>query len=299
MTYSISDLEQLSGIQSHTIRMWERRYNALVPRRSAGNTRFYDDNQLRRLLNIVSLSQSGLKISRVCSLTELEMKTLLDKELDQVASPIAKYEYYISQLLSVGLAYNEIEFDRLISLAIDEYGLKMSYINIMYPLLVRLGLMWRSDNICPAQEHFLSNIIRQKISVATSEIKQNVAVKATWVLFLPDDEDHDIGLLFANYLLKLSGNKVIYLGAKVPIDSIKDVTTNVKVDHLLLFMVRSRIINSAPDYLAELSLAFPDQIIHVAGNSMVLGDAVMEGNLILMKSIDDLEKQMITSENGN
>ncbi|HEX8609217.1 MAG TPA: MerR family transcriptional regulator, partial [Pedobacter sp.] len=263
MSYSISDLEQLSGVQTHTIRIWERRYKALEPMRSAGNTRLYDDNQLKRLLNIVSLSQSGLRISHVCSLTDLEMRNLLDKELEKVESPVAKYEYYISQLLSFGLGYDEIEFDRFISIALEEYGLKVTYTNIMYPLLVRLGLMWRSDNICPAQEHFLSNIIRQKISAATNEIRQDIAPKSTWVLFLPEDEDHDIGLLFANYLLRLSGQKVIYLGAKVPVDSLKEVIASVKVDHLLLFMVRSRQINANSEYLTTLSVSFPEQLIHV------------------------------------
>jgi DNA-binding transcriptional MerR regulator len=299
MSYSISDLEQLSGVQTHTIRIWERRYKALEPMRSAGNTRLYDDNQLKRLLNIVSLSQSGLRISHVCSLTDLEMRNLLDKELEKVESPVAKYEYYISQLLSFGLGYDEIEFDRLISIALEEYGLKVTYTNIMYPLLVRLGLMWRSDNICPAQEHFLSNIIRQKISAATNEIRQDIAPKSTWVLFLPEDEDHDIGLLFANYLLRLSGQKVIYLGAKVPVDSLKEVIASVKVDHLLLFMVRSRQINANSEYLTMLSVSFPDQLIHVAGSTRVLGDVAMEGNLKLMKSIDDLENQIKMTNHGD
>jgi DNA-binding transcriptional MerR regulator len=275
MSYSISDLEQLSGVQTHTIRIWERRYKALEPMRSAGNTRLYDDNQLRRLLNIVSLSQSGLKISYVCSLSESEMKDLLDKELGKVESPIAKYEYYISQLLSFGLGYDEVEFEKLIGTALEEYGLKNTYTNIMYPLLVRLGLMWRSDNICPAQEHFLSNIIRQKISAATNEVPQNPA------------------------LLRLSGHKVIYLGAKVPIDSLTEVTGSVKVDHLLLFLVRSHQINASSEYLTTLSVAFPDQLIHVAGSTRVLGEVATKGNLRYMKSIEDLENQIKMTNHGD
>ncbi|MEJ7559719.1 MAG: MerR family transcriptional regulator [Pedobacter sp.] len=299
MTYSISDLEQLSGVQSHTIRIWERRYNALEPMRSAGNTRLYDGIQLRRLLNIVSLSKSGLKISHVCSLTELEMNELLNKELDQLESPVAKYEYYISQLLSVGLAYDEVAFNALICTALDEYGLKTTYTNIMYPLLVRLGLMWRSDNICPAQEHFLSNIIRQKISAATNEIPQDLASTSTWVLFLPEDEDHDIGLLFANYLLKLSGLKVIYLGAKVPIDSLKNVLNTIKVDYLLLFMVKNPPGHAGTDYLTTLSDNFPDQLIYVAGNTRVLSDRKSEGNIRSLNSIEELENQINMTNHAN
>ena len=290
MRYSISDLEQLSGVQTHTIRIWERRYQALEPMRSAGNTRFYDDSQLRRLLNIVSLSQTGLKISHVCSLSELQMKDLLDKELQEIASPVPHYEYYISQLLNHGLAYEEVQFNTLISKAIAEYGLKDAYISVMYPLLFRLGLMWRSDNICPAQEHFLSNIIRQKICSATDDIKQRAQYRSTWVLFLAEDEDHDIGLLFASYLLRLSGQKVIYLGARVPLASIDDVMSRVEVGHLLTFMVRNRPATGAQEYLDHLLAAFPDKAIHVAGSSRVLADTKMGANMDWMKSINDLEE---------
>ena len=289
MTYSISDLQRLTGVQTHTIRIWERRYHALEPMRSAGNTRFYDDRQLRRLLNIVGLSNSGLKISQVCALTEDEMNVLLEKEVEKSVSPVEKYEYYVSQLLSYGLSYDEFQFGELITNAITKYGLKNTYINIMYPLLVRLGLMWRSDNICPAQEHFLSNIIRHRITSATENISLKKKYKSTWVLFLPEEDDHDIGLLFANYLLKAAGHKVIYLGAKVPVESVRDVIEKVQVEHLLVFMLRSQSAGVTMEYVKGLSAAFAQQDIHIAGSSRILAEVPMEGNVKWMKSIDDLE----------
>jgi DNA-binding transcriptional MerR regulator len=298
MTYSISDLERLTGVQTHTIRIWERRYNALVPMRSAGNTRFYDDNQLRRLLNIVSLSKSGLKISHVCGLTEEAMNLLLEKEVTQSVSPIEKFEYYISQLLSFGLSYDEFQFDELINKAITEFGLKDTYINIMYPILVRLGLMWRSDNICPAQEHFMSNIIRHKISAASEQVVLKQETGATWVLFLPEEDDHDIGLLFANFLLKSAGHKVI-LGSKVPVDSVRDVIDRVEVQHLLVFMIRTETATSVASYLEELSAAFKAQEIHVAGSSRILAEVEMKGNVKWMRSIDDLEEIIKELEHVN
>ena len=289
MTYSISDLQRLTGVQTHTIRIWERRYHALEPMRSAGNTRFYDDRQLRRLLNIVGLSNSGLKISQVCALTEDEMNVLLEKEVEKSVSPVEKFEYYVSKLLSYGLSYDEFQFGELITNAITKYGLKNTYINIMYPLLVRLGLMWRSDNICPAQEHFLSNIIRHRITSATENISLKKKYKSTWVLFLPEEDDHDIGLLFANYLLKAAGHKVIYLGAKVPVESVRDVIEKVQVEHLLVFMLRSQSAAVTVEYLKGLSAAFAQQEIHIAGSSRILAEVPMEGNVKWMKSIDDLE----------
>ena len=131
MRYSISDLEQLTGVQTHTIRIWERRYRALTPMRSAGNTRFYDDQQLKRLLNIVSLSHSGLKISQVCALSETEMNELLQKDSDTYHTEDTHYEYFIAQLLKYGLAYDELRFDELISVSIADKGLKDTYLNVI------------------------------------------------------------------------------------------------------------------------------------------------------------------------
>ena len=287
--YSISDLERLSGVQIHTIRIWERRYNALEPMRSAGNTRLYDDKHLRRLLNIVGLSKTGLKISQVCALSDKEIDVMLKEDMDSTVSPDIKYEYYISQLLRFGIAYEEIEFDQLINRCIQEFGMINTYKSVIYPLLVRLGLMWRRDHICPAQEHFLSNIIRQKIYVAINELPITLEPSANWLLFLPEDEDHDIGLLFASYLLRLQGQGVVYLGAKVPFDALEHVIANSRVDHILLFMTRSRPISDANDYLDSLSNEYKNINIHIAGNTKLIGDLSLAGNVSWLRNIEDFE----------
>lgn len=289
MKYSISDLEQLSGVSTHTIRIWERRYKALEPLRSAGNTRFYDDSHLRRLLNIVGLSQSGMKISQVCSLSEKEMDELLSEELDAAVSDDARFEYYITQLLSFGLAYDEVHFDGYLSRCIADHGIAVTYQNVIYPLLVRLGLMWRRDHICPAQEHFLSSIIRQKLFTAIDGLPVNKNPKSTWLLFLPEDEDHDIGLLYANYLLKFFGQRVIFLGAKVPLDSVKSAVAHNTVDHILLFLVRSRPLGQAESYVKELNNAF-EQKIHVAGNAKLISELHLDKNMDWFQSIYDFEE---------
>lgn len=290
MLYSISDLEQLTGVHVHTIRIWERRYNALTPMRSAGNTRFYDDVQLRRLLNIVSLSQSGLKISQVCAMTETEMDQLLKQEMDLTIAEESHFEYYISRLLSFGLSYNEAKFNALISGCMEKYGIPVSYKQVIYPLLIRLGLMWRRDNVCPAQEHFLSNLIRQKLFTAIDALPVNPNRGGSWLLFLPEDEDHDIGLLFASYLLKAAGQKVIYLGGRVPVDSLIDVAKNAKVDQLLLFMVRSRPVTEANNYIAELSALFSTAKINLAGNARLIGELELKDNINWLQSIGEFEQ---------
>ncbi|WP_037505374.1 MerR family transcriptional regulator [Pedobacter jeongneungensis] len=288
MTYSISDLEQLSGIHSHTIRIWEQRYNALSPMRTEGNTRLYDDKQLIKLLNIVSLNKSGLKISKICRLSDEAIETLLDEQLSY-PSLDEEAEYYISKLITSGLAFDELSFNHLIDEVIDKLGLSLCYRKIMYPLLVRLGLMWRKDDICPAHEHFLSNIIRQKIFTHINHLPSAPSSASKWLLFLPEDEDHDIGLLFANYMLRMHSHQVIFLGSKVPLDSIKRVFASLNVDHVLFFMVKSRATSAAQKYIDQLSAVCASAQIHLAGNGQVISKLQNIGHINWFKSLDEFE----------
>lgn len=290
MTYSIADLEQISGVSAHNIRIWERRYNALDPMRTSGNTRFYSDDQLRRLLNIVSLSQSGLKISSVCALNETEIYGLLQKDIDQTISSNKQYEYYISQIISNGFKYDESKVDQLITKCLKDHGVLETYRQVMYPLLVRLGLMWRKDSICPSQEHFLSCIIRRKLFSAINEVPQADAPKATWLLFLPEDEDHDIGLLLTNYLLRVAGHKVIYLGAKVPLSAVANAMDVCHADYLMLFMTRLRPVADAEQYLDDLAGTFGRAVIYISGNTKMLSTLILKGNINWIQNINDFEE---------
>jgi len=290
MKYSISELEQLSGVQTHTIRMWERRYQALEPMRSPGNTRFYDDSHLRRLLNIVSLSKSGMKISRICALSDEEMDLLLLQEMENTVSPDPQYEYYISQLLNLGLAYNELKFSELLSDCVGNHGMGVAYQQVIYPLLVRLGLMWRVDHICAAQEHFLSNLIRQQLYVAIHTLPLPKQADSCWLLFLPEDEDHDLGLLFANYLLRSMGQKVIFLGARVPLASITETMENNNIQHMLFFMVRQRPIPDANKYLEQLGDNFGYANIHLAGNASLIAELNLNNRINWIYSIAGFEE---------
>ncbi|MEO6135554.1 MAG: MerR family transcriptional regulator, partial [Ginsengibacter sp.] len=199
-SFSISQLSQFSGVKQHTIRIWEQRYNALTPGRSEGNTRYYDGDQLRRLLNIVNLNGAGMKISEIGILSDEELFALAAKLENEDNSNA--HAYFISQLINAGLDYDEVAFEKAFSHSVEKCNIKEVYLNILYPLMVRLGIMWSSDAIPPAQEHFLSNLMKQKLfslinSVAPSKIKSDA-----WLLFLPEDEFHEIGLLYANYVLR-------------------------------------------------------------------------------------------------
>lgn len=286
--YSISDLELLSGIHAHTIRIWERRYHALTPHRTVGNTRYYDDSQLLRLLNIVSINQKGLKIAKACALSDDSIKAIIDQQINETVASSQKIEFYISQLLSFGLAYNEASFNVLINKCIKKYGLKHCYLHIIYPLLVRLGLMWRKESVCPAQEHFLTHLIRQKIVVSTDNLPI-VKATTTWLLFLPEDESHEIGLLFANYLLRQANIKVIYLGALVPLTSIAQAMIKNDVDHLLFFMQQQKNTATAQNYINILAENYTNKHIYLAGGEELIGKLQFPSNIKAVKTVDDFE----------
>lgn len=290
MKYSIADLEKLSGIQSHTIRIWEQRYQALTPHRSAGNTRYYDDEQVRRLLNLVTLTHSGIKISQACAFSNTEINTIIQQEIDRNQASTTEFEHFINQLLIAGMAYNEQSFNQLLSQVIEQNSLSVAYEHVIYPLLNRLGMMWQQDKICPAQEHFLSNLIRQKLFTAIDGLPPNNTQGPTWLLFLPEDEGHDIGLLFAKYVLRNARQKVIYLGSHVPVSSLASAINDNQIDHLLLFMTHTRLVTDAQNYIDHLAHQFKTMKIHLAGNSRLLAEINMPEQLNWFKSIGDLEK---------
>ncbi|TKC10513.1 MerR family transcriptional regulator [Pedobacter polaris] len=297
MKLSISDLEQLSGVPVHTIRIWERRYNALEPLRSSGNTRSYNDEHLKRLLNIVSLNQAGVKISQACSLTGDQMEEFLEKELKAIMPGLASFEFYVSQLLNAGVKYDELSFSILLDQCIEEHGIMKTYEQVMFPLLQRLGLMWRLDHICPAHEHFISAIVRQKLMTAINSLPLSNRGGPVWLLFLPEDEAHDIPLLFASFMLRSYGFKVIYLGERVPMESLKDAYSSTQVDHLLFFLVRQRPVKETGNYLQNLSNTFPNANIFLAGNGKLIAELELGANMSCFSSIAEFS-QLVKGGNG-
>jgi DNA-binding transcriptional MerR regulator len=236
--YSIAQLEGLSGVKAHTIRIWEQRYGLLKPARTDTNIRLYDDEQLRKLLNTTLLINNGVKISKVASFNEKEISSEISKIIAGEKSSDFFSEAIISQMISSGLEFNEINFDKAFSSAILRFGLRDTYIKIIYPLLVRTGLLWSNAGISPCQEHFLTNLIKRKLYTAIDSLPSNPSSKQKWILFLPEEEDHEIGLLFANFILKNAGSDVIYLGQRVPYESLKKSIKDTRLTVLLFFLVR-------------------------------------------------------------
>ena len=291
--YTIADLEKLSGIKAHTIRIWEQRYDALKPMRSPGNTRYYDDNQLRKLLNVVSLSEKGKKVSELFSMSEGEIKLLLEQRIENSKAANSQFEYFISQMLIAGLSYSEAEFEKQFSACLVRYGMKNTYLNIIQPMLVRIGLIWGKDDLCPSQEHFLSNLIRQKILSSIDGLSYPSNDKKVWLLYLPNGEYHEIGLMFSNYIIRSAGQKTIYLGSNVPFNSILSTIHDTNPTDLFFFFIRNRAVEETQDYLKELGKRSKNIVIHLAGNKKLIEQLKLEKKMNWIQSVDELEKQLL------
>lgn len=214
-SYSISDLEKLSGIKAHTIRIWEKRYSLFKPKRTETNIRYYSDGDLRRLLNLIILNKSGHKISELGAMSD-------DEILAKVSSTIAvEKKSRQEKLLMSLLEMDESLFNRVFKSWEKEHGFEATISNFIFPFFERIGIMWQCGAINPAQEHFFSNLIRGKLIAETDRIIVKTKKQAeSVVLFLPEGEQHEIALLFYNYLFRKRGYRTLYLGQSVPFENL-------------------------------------------------------------------------------
>ena len=287
--FSISQLAQYSGIKAHTIRAWEQRYNALTPDRSDGNTRYYSNDQFKRLLNIVSLLDYDYKVSQLCNMYDEELHNLLEEKMHEETGD-KKYGYYISQLISAGVNYDESYFEKIFANCLLTFGFKETYSMVLVPMLKRLGLMWTTNKLPPAQEHFVSNLVLQKIFVAIDSLPPPREEKGTAILFLPENEFHEIPLLFAHFILRFLEVKSIYLGANVPMDSLLEAVTTLNSDHLLFFLIHRDIPENVDRWISELTNVHSGNIF-IAGNPDLLKelDSKNKEQIKILHSITDLE----------
>ncbi|MFN3300850.1 MAG: MerR family transcriptional regulator [Sediminibacterium sp.] len=226
--FTIKDLENLSGIKAHTIRIWEQRYSFLNPQRTETNIRYYSGDELKTVLNIALLNKYGFKISHIDKMSTAEMreKTLA---LNQAQAQI---ERMVNELISCMVDMKLDEFEMLLDGYIKSKGIEKTIPQIIFPFLERIGILWITNHINPAQEHLVTNIIRQKLIMGIETCHAPLVQKKTVLVFLPEGEHHELGILFTNYLFKSRGIKVIYLGANVPLKDVEYVATLKKPDFL-------------------------------------------------------------------
>ncbi|RAJ12933.1 MerR family transcriptional regulator [Olleya aquimaris] len=218
--FSIKDLENLSGIKAHTIRIWEKRYNLFQPNRTETNIRYYSLASLQKILNISYLNNNGYKISKIASLDAEEIPALVK----QIAEENDKNNHTLNLLKLAMINFDQALFYKTYNDLINEFSFKDIFYNVFVPLLDEIGLLWQTDTITPAHEHFIVELIKQKIILNTEKAlnssKTSKDTKA-YVLFLPENEIHELGLLFTNYAIINKGSHSIYLGQSVPLDSLQ------------------------------------------------------------------------------
>jgi DNA-binding transcriptional MerR regulator len=226
--FTIKDLENLSGIKAHTIRIWEQRYSFLKPRRTDTNIRYYNNEELKTLLNVALLNKYGFKISHIDKMNELEMKDRI-LSLSQVQ---AQQERIINELIQTMIDLEIEQFESILDNYIMARGIERTIVQIIFPFLEKIGILWATNHINPAQEHLVTNIIRQKLIMGIEGVNTHMQVNKTLLLFLPEGEHHELGLLFIYYLLRSRGIKVYYLGANVPLKDIEYIINVKKTDFI-------------------------------------------------------------------
>ena len=281
--YSIKNLESLTGIKAHTLRIWEQRYNLIIPKRTPTNIRYYTDQHLRKLLNISVLYNNGWKISRIAALSE---KKLLEN-VRKICDARCDDNDIINSLIMCMIEYNEQRFDQVYHTIINKFGFKEAILKVIYPFLEKTGVLWELDSVTPANEHFISNLIRKKIFSAIDRAAPESQDKDTYLLFLSQREMHEIGLLVAWYLLRLEGFRVIYLGQAVPYISLQESIRKTKPDVLLTFFTISSQEQIA-DYVRELSGFFKKKPLLVAGKPEKLSKLKSSSFIRKLTSVDAL-----------
>ncbi len=260
--YSINDMERLSGIKAHTIRIWEKRYNIFQPERTPTNIRYYTDETLRKVLKITILHNNGYKISRIAELSENQ----INQQVEEITNSLKTngFDNQIDALIVSMIDLDEAGFSHILTQLSQHHDFEKIVLEVIYPLFERIGLLWQIGSINPAQEHFISNLIRQKLIVAIDTLPFPKRDK-TFLLFLHEKELHELGLLFSSYLLKKNGFKVVYIGQSVPYVDLLSLREMVDFDYLITSFISNMDEGSMQEYINRLSEDFFDKQILVSG----------------------------------
>jgi len=290
--YSIKDLEKLSGIKAHTIRIWEQRYNLLQPQRTSSNIRYYQDEDLKLLLNVALLNKNGIKISKIAKMSQAEIA----EKVAAISEINFEYDTQLDALTLSMIEMDETKFDRIIDTNIDQLGFERTMLEVIYPFLEKMAVLWLTGSITPVQESFISNLIRQKlISAINATPAVNKGEGETYFLYLPEGEKQELTLLFMHYLLKKRGKFVLYLGLDISLTDLIDAQRILPADCIFTMITETFAKEPVQDYANRLSAAFPDATILLSGYQVVAQGLKSRANIKVLKSLDQA-LQFMTSE---
>jgi DNA-binding transcriptional MerR regulator len=282
-TFTIKDIENFTGIKAHTIRIWEQRYPLFQARRKDTNHRTYDSDDLKTLLRIAYLYHHGIKISRIAALSALEQNKLSL----EISSTGKTTLLPVNELIAATLDYDHDRFERIFYSQVLHLGFEQCITQVVYPFLEKIGVLWLTGQVLPAQERFSANIIRTKIMTAIDGLPMNTAATDHFLLFLPQGEFHEIPLLYVQYLLKKQGKLVTSFGANVPLADLAPFIQAKKVTHIYTHLLTNVSPQAMNGLMLPLSQQYPDIKIWVCGPQTKLLKDALPANVCL---IDHLEK---------
>jgi len=293
-SFSIRDMENLSGIKAHTIRIWEKRYALFAPERTATNIRTYSLKSLQKLLNIVLLYHNGYKISKIAKIPESEIPVLVR----EIVAKNSEKTHAINAFKLSMINFDQTLFFNTYNSLLAERSFREIFTEVFIPLLNELGLLWQTDTISPSHEHFITNLIKQKIYINTEKLQIIEATKKDkiFVLFLPENEIHELGLLYLNYEINLKGYKSIYLGQTMPVENLVDIIKYYENVHFVSYFT----VSPTKDELEKYIHNFEGEV-NTIGNSKlwILGHQIqhlkeesLPGSIRTFNSIERLISQL-------
>lgn len=286
--YRIHDLERLTGVKAHTIRIWEKRYTLIVPSRTDTNRRYYNNAQLLRLMNVSTLLGHGFKISNLAVFTDEQLAHHIEQLHKNPSLDIA-CAAYIHDLSTAMVEFDEPHFEEIFNAAVKDLGFFEAMIKVFYPFLRKAGLLWRTDKVVAIQEHFASCVIRRKIIAAIDNLPIPKNATKKFLLFLPPNEWHEIGMLFANYVIRAKGLSTVYLGQNVPYDDLNMVVDKTRPDFLLTFFVCPKPTEEIKAELQHLVFKNPGMKILVSGDTAMLNSVQFADEQVkYLKNVEDL-----------
>jgi MerR family transcriptional regulator, light-induced transcriptional regulator len=282
--YTIKDLENLTGVKAHTIRIWEQRYNFLKPQRTDTNIRYYGNDELKSILNITLLNKFGFKISHIDRMNDDEIK---DK-LVSLSNQQALQERTINELIKMMVDFDVLGFEEILDTNIASKGIEKTINQIIFPFMEKVGILWLANQIAPAQEHIITSLIRQKLIVGIEFAKPTFVFNKTVLLFLPENEYHELGILFTNFMLKSRGIKTIYLGANVPVEDIEMVVKTFKPDYIYTHLTIFSSLVSFERFLTQISKKAGQVPIVISGRITQSYDKKTPQKISLKRSLPEM-----------
>lgn len=264
--YFIKDVENITGIKAFTIRVWEQRYGMLVPKRTDTNIRYYEEEDLKYMMNVALLNHHGYKISKIAEMTreEVQRRTL------HISENNSSYQNQVQSLTNAMIAFDEKEFNKILSINILKLGMMETMIEIIFPFLQHVGILWLSGSTNVAHEHFITHLVKQRLYVSIDQITTLIMPDAKkFILFLPNGENHELSLLFASYILKTRGHEVIYVGSSTPVDDLNHLCKVHKPDVLFCAITNANSNMPIQVYVNTLHRNWADIPICLTGNQIV------------------------------